>query len=107
MRSTLVERVGLRWMLTVEQGFGNNPLEMVAWLRGWVNCVRQILTSVEAFKGSSSFRYDADHVVSILRVRWVAVGAWPGITRDPVQPDRAHPVRLSNEFDISRKVKKT
>ena len=107
MRSTLVEWVGRGWMLTVEQGFGNYPLEMVGWLHGWVNCLRQILMSVEAFKGRASSRFDADHAVSILRVGWVAVGAWPGITRDPVQPDRAHPVRLSNEFDISRKVKRT
>ena len=94
-------------MLTVEQGFGNYPLEMVGWLHGWVNCLRQILMSVEAFKGRAISRYDADHVVSILRMGWVAVGAWPGIARNPVQPDQAHPARLSNEFDITRKVKRT
>lgn len=105
MRSTLVERVGLRWMLTVEQGFGNNPLEMVAWLRGWVNCVRQILMSVEAFKGSSSFRYDADHVVSILWMGRVAVGAWQRIARDPVQPDRAHPENYQMNLKPSEKRK--
>ena len=79
MRSTLIEWVALGWMLTAEQGFGNYPLEMVAWLRGWVNCRWQILMSVEAFKGRASSRYDIDHVVSILRMGRVAVDAWQRI----------------------------
>ena len=90
MGSTLVEWVSMEWMLSAEQGVGNYSLKMVGWLHGWVNCMRLILMSAEAFKGRASSRYDADHVVSILWMGRVAVGAWQGIARDPVQPDRAH-----------------
>ena len=101
----MVEWVSMGWMLIAEKGVGNYSLKMVGWQHGWVNCMRRILMFVEAFTGRATSGYDADHVVSILCMGRVAVGAWQRIARDPVQPDRAHPENYQMNLKPSEKRK--